>query len=190
MGGKEGKLAAEARGPWPSLEFTSNLCTRTTSLFLSHSKLLSWSSLERGRRKNGCGGIRNKSFRPWILRARVRTRESREHEIAHNCTGLHTDIISRACSQGHGDLNYLPPPGLSGPATPPPLCTPPSAAVPAAVGGKGKGTCQRWRHALCALRRGATPAPVLAVLRTDLGPCGGVRRVGNTVLRRRTLYLM
>lgn len=31
---------------------------------LSPSKLLSWSSLERGRRKNGCGGIRNKSFRP------------------------------------------------------------------------------------------------------------------------------
>lgn len=154
---------------------------------LSFSKLLSWSSLERARRKNG--GIRNKSFRPWILRARVRTRESQEHEIAHSCTGLHTDIISRACSQGHGDLNYLPPPHHPGPATPPPLCAPPNTAVPAEVGGKGKGTCHRWRHALCALRCGATPAPVLAVLRGDLGPCGGVRRVGNTVLRRRTLLM-
>jgi hypothetical protein len=120
----------------------------------------------------------------------------RVREGAHTCARAraarctrrsHTDIISRACSQGHGDLNYLPPhlsaqppPSLlplpvprptPAPRRPPHPFHPPHPVVAASNaafegnGGRGQGNGHvplgddvTW----CALRRDAPTAPVLA----------------------------
>lgn len=114
----------------------------------------------------------------------------RERAHTHTSPSLsHTDIISRACSQGHGDLNYLPPHLHPPLCCPLPSCAPllwPSNAAFEGIGGRGRGnghvplavTSRRGVHCDAAMHQrrrplsssSSLPPPPLARLR-DLGPC-------------------
>lgn len=69
------------------------------------------------------------------------------HTHTHTRMYTHTDIVvSRACSQGHGDLNYLPPPSCLCISLPSPPLNPSRPAARCALladRGKERGTCHR-----------------------------------------------